>query len=73
MPPTYKTVNEQTLISAKAALQDGLEYVKEALIIHDTSLGRTTLKNLRMADMMENDIANIESAIEGLSHHLTNQ
>lgn len=52
---------------ASSCLRSGLEYAQEALIVHDEKLGRTTLKNKRLAEMMEEDIYKFKRAIEKLS------
>ena len=49
---------------AITALESGLEYARECLTVHESNLGRTTLKNKLWAERMESDIRQMEKALK---------
>lgn len=65
-PHSWK-VEKDTIYTAITAVQNGIEYTKECLAIHDTSLGRSTEKNKIWAETMEYDIRQMEIALELLN------
>lgn len=69
-PLTYQPeiwrVEKDTIYAAIPAVEAGLEYARECLSTHETSLGRTTLKNKMWAETMENDIRHMERTLEML-------
>lgn len=54
------------------ALESGLEYAREALARHDAELGRNHAHTKREAESIEQDIAEIEKAIEKLKGNRLN-
>ena len=57
--PLTITVDVNTLRNIKDALDTGEQYARDALTEHDSSLGRTTLKNKRWAESIETDIGKL--------------
>lgn len=64
MKPVYQDVELMALRDALDCLELAKEYAKEVLTDHDASLGRTTIKNKRLAEGVEKDIRFIEATIE---------
>ena len=62
--PLMMTVRMDILTATIAAMETGLEYAQECLIYHDNTLGRTTIKNKRLAEMMEADVREINRLLE---------
>jgi hypothetical protein len=58
-PPT-----KDAICAAIIAIESGIEYARECLASHDSSLGRTTPKNKRCAERMELDIVQMAHALE---------
>ena len=63
MQPTFVLVNEELLRKVHELCQTGLENAQECLSAHDASLGRTTRKNIELAEMYEKDIREAKSAL----------
>ena len=63
-PVAYFQIPQQTLSLMIDALALGLEYAQEALIRHDSTLGRTISRNKREAEYIEEDISKIKKSIE---------
>lgn len=64
--PEIWAVKKDDIYSAIDAIQNGLEYARELLAKHEKELGRTTLSNRRLAEMMEKDIQQMEKTLEDL-------
>ncbi len=64
--PEKKEIETAKLAQIKLALETALEYQQEALIRHDEDLGRTLMRNKRLADMMEQDIERTKDCIRML-------
>jgi hypothetical protein len=62
--PEIWNVEKDTIRALIFGVKNGLEYAKEALAEHDSSLGRTTKKNLSWALTIESDIRQMENALE---------
>lgn len=62
--PTYYSVEESTLLNSIDALVLGLEYARECLARHEQELGRTTLKNKRYAESMEQDMELMRNTLQ---------
>lgn len=62
--------SEPELRRILSALESGLEYAVECRAYHDLSLGRTTIKNIRLGEMMDNDISEMERIIPILKQRL---
>jgi hypothetical protein len=66
-------MNNSQRNAAIHAVGSGLEYARECLAHHDTSLGRTTLKNKAWAETMEGDIRQMERTLEMLHSCVPNE
>ena len=64
--PEVWSVNKDAVLAAINAIESGLEYARQCLLEHDTSLGRTTHKNRTWAETIEGDIAQMELALTAL-------
>jgi hypothetical protein len=64
MSKEYQNVELMALRDALDCLDLAKEYAKEVLLDHDANLGRTTIKNKRLAEGVEKDIRFIEATIE---------
>lgn len=64
--PEKREIETAKLAHIKFALETALEYQQEALIRHDEDLGRTLMRNKRLADMMEQDIERTKDCIRML-------
>ena len=71
--PVKIKVEQYKLESILEALESGVEYAQEALIDHDSSLGRTTRRNRRAAESMEKDIELAKDAFGSLDAILNPQ
>lgn len=58
------------LRKVKRLLIDASENSSELLFLHDNSLGRSTKKNLRIAEMYENEIDSIGAAVKKINEVL---
>ena len=58
--PEIWPVEKDVIYAASKAVSDGLYYAKEALLLHDASLGRTTRKNKAWAETMEAEIRHMQ-------------
>jgi hypothetical protein len=67
MKETPKIKEMQHLLSL---LTLGREYIQDALIRHDSELGRTTMKNESTASSMEYDISEFNDAIQKLHNKI---
>lgn len=68
--PEDVTIRKDAVYNAENALKKGLEYAKDALTNHDTSVGRTTYKNKAWAELMEKDIKFMEDTLKFLDVEL---
>jgi len=50
------TITHEDLVSAKKAIDNGIEYLRMCLADHEQKLGRSTLKNKVWAEQMESDL-----------------
>jgi hypothetical protein len=66
--PEIWKVEKDTIYAAISAVEAGLEYAKECLAVHDTSLGRTTLKNKNWAETIEKDIRELTKTLAMLKN-----
>jgi hypothetical protein len=66
--PEIWKVEKDTIYAAISAVEAGLEYAKECLAIHDTGLGRTTLKNKNWAETIEKDIRELTKTLAMLKN-----
>ena len=66
--PEVWAMTKDSVYDAQEALQIGLENTRELLAEHDFRLGRTTRSNRTTAERLEEEIAKIESAMEGISN-----
>ena len=64
--PEIWQVEKDVIYAAIPAVEAGLEYARECLTTHDSSLGRTTHKNKTWAETMEKDIRNMERTLATL-------
>lgn len=64
--PELWAVDKMVLRNCLDALQSSLEYARECLATHDSTLGRTTKKNKSWAETIESDIRLIEKSIKEL-------
>lgn len=64
--PEIWQVKKDVIYAAIPAVEAGLEYAKECLATHDTSLGRTTKKNKTWAETIEKDILHMETTLKML-------
>lgn len=64
--PEIWAVKKDDIYAAIHAVQNGLEYARECLTMHDTNLGRTTYKNKSWAEQMEEDIQHMERTLAAL-------
>jgi len=64
--PTQITFDEAVIEKAVDALESGLEYAQEILVRHDYELGRTTRRNQKAAELIEEDIEKIKASIKEL-------
>lgn len=62
-------VKKDTIYDAIVAVETGLAYAKECLLTHETTLGRTTLKNTIGAELIERDIRHLELTLENLQEY----
>ena len=65
--PEIWHIPKDTIYSAIASLQVGLEYAQECLILHDQNLGRTIPRNKREAEYIEEHITQIKKSINDLN------
>jgi hypothetical protein len=64
--PEMLTIRRDYVDMAIAAIDAGLDHAREALIVHDSNLGRTTKKNLSWARIIEADIRQMEECLRVL-------
>ena len=62
--PEVWSVKKDVIYAAITAVENGLAYARECLIHHEAALGRTTFSNKRLADMMEQDIKQLEDTLK---------
>lgn len=67
--PEIWKVRKDYIYSAIYALENGLNYAKECLCVHDAALGRTTYKNKTWAETIEKDILHMETTIKNLKEN----
>lgn len=60
------TLDKATVDLAIEAIDAGIEFAHDLLTKHDIELGRTTWKNRRWAETIENDIIKMHAALKGL-------
>jgi len=56
MPPTFYAIRSEDVLSARRAIESGIEYLRMCLAQHDLNLGRTTLKNKAWGEQMDKDL-----------------
>jgi hypothetical protein len=61
--PELWSIQKDTIYAAIIAVEAGIEYARECLSTHDSTLGRTTRKNKAWAETMEADIRSMEHAL----------
>ena len=59
-------VYKDDIYAAINVIEGGLENTQELLLIHDTSLGRTTRKNKWVAERYEQDIEKMKKTLDNL-------
>jgi len=64
--PTYFHVEVGAYNDAIKAIELGLDYARDALIVHDETLGRSLYKNRRWAENIESDIQEMQDAMQSL-------
>jgi len=64
--PEIWPVAKDVIYAAIPAVEAGLDYARECLLTHDTSSGRTTLKNKTWAEHIEDDMRNMQVALSML-------
>lgn len=64
--PEIWSVKKDDIYAAIAATESGIEYAQECLATHDQSLGRTTRKNKRIAEQIENDLRQMTATLAAL-------
>jgi hypothetical protein len=64
------TIQGDKLIRWRDLLRDGWEHAYGALIEHDSSLGRTTIKNKRWAEQLETDMEAFKQEYESINNRL---
>jgi hypothetical protein len=64
--PDIWHVKADTMYDTIVAMEAGLAYAKECLLTHETTLGRTTLKNKTWAEIIERDIRHLELTLKNL-------
>jgi hypothetical protein len=62
--PEVWSVKKDVIYAAITAVENGLAYARECLTNHEAALGRTTLSNKRLAEMMEQDIKQLEDTLK---------
>lgn len=67
--PEIWKVRKDYIYSAIYALENGLNYAKECLCVHDSALGRTTYKNKSWAETIEKDILHMEITLKNLKEN----
>ena len=64
--PKTKILLKDYIYSITDCIENGLEYARECAAVHETNLGRTTLKNRLWAERMEDDIRKMEQLLKEL-------
>ena len=64
--PEMWTIRKDAIYAAIESLESGLEYAKSELAAHDSSIGRTILRNKRYAESVEWDIKKMEATLDML-------
>ena len=62
--PTFSQIEKTVAYNVIVALENGVEWVQEALMNHDFNYGRTTRSNEATAKMIERDIEKMKTALE---------
>lgn len=64
--PEMWTLTKDAILAARDALKIGIENTEELLADYDSNLGRDTRSNRIRAERMEEEIAQMKRALEGL-------
>ena len=67
--PLFVSIRRELLDEVIKQLDLGMQYAKDALINHDSSLSRTIKSNRFLAEQMENEIAEMKETIDKLERH----
>ncbi len=70
LQPTFIEVDDEVLRKAEYALQRSLDHVRGALVEHDNTFGRSTIKNETWANVLVGDIVKISEAIADVRNAL---
>ena len=60
--PIFLTFDFRDVLAFGVAIGSGIEYLRECIAVHESNLGRTTLKNKLWAERMEADLKQMQDS-----------